>query len=246
MSFAEPNRSYSETRKRTSNNYVKFDPKYRLILRILNPKARTSWKHWIGEANAGRGLMATCPNTAQNKICPIDKSLEGLDKTDPTYLERRAKKRFLVNVLDRTPYTVCSTCNEKTPGKKCVACGADVSKKHEFVPLNQVKLLEHGPALFATALNAIEESQRDDFGVDITGYDISFTTTGANREKKIAPLPAGAPYELSEKDFLDPETGEPQRLFDLDLLAEPSTVDEIDAMLKGATVQDLNQLRGIE
>ncbi len=244
MPFAPEKKTYTETRKRGSDSYVKFTAGEKIVLRILDTNARLVWKHWIPEANGGRGLMATCPNTATSRICPIDESLKGLEKDDPTVNERRAKTRFIVNVLDRTPYTVCESCNTTTSGKVCKSCGTDI-RKQEFVPLNQVKVLEQGPRLFRETLNAIERSQADDFdGVDITGYDIVFTTIGTGRDKKIQAIPK-EPEELQEEWLLDPETQEPQKLFDLELLSEPSSVEEIEAMLKGATIQELNAIRGI-
>ncbi len=244
MSFAPESKSYSDTRKRTSASYVKFSPDFRVVLRMLDENAKLVWKHWISEANAGKGMMATCPNvTAQTKVCPIEQSLVGLSKDDPKYVDRKAKKRYLVNVLDRTPYTVCDSCNNQTPGKKCVHCGADI-KKNTFVPLNRVKLLESGPMLFTTTLNGVDQLQKEELGLSITDYDITFATQGAGRDRKISAIPLAA-EPISEQDLLDPETGEPQKVFDLDLLSEPSPVEEIELMLKGATMEDLNALRGI-
>jgi hypothetical protein len=252
MSFAETTKSYSETRTRTASDYVKFSPEYRVVLRILDEKAKLSWKHWIREANksedgTARGMFATCPNiTAQTKVCPIEDMLKGLEKDDPTYMDKRAKKRFLVNVLDRTPYTVCGACNEQTPsatGKKCINCEADV-KKNDFVPLNKIKILEGGPQLFATTLNAVETMGLEDWEKNITEYDITFQTQGTGRDRKIAAIPQ-QPSELSESDFIDPETQEPQKRFDLELLSEPNTVEEIHLLLEGAGIAQLNELRGI-
>lgn len=251
MPFAEERVSYDDTKKRTSTAYVKFTPEYRIVLRILDDRAKLAWKHWVKEANGGRGLMATCPNTtAQTRVCPIDKQLEGLDKTDEVVKERRAKKRYMVNVLDRTPYTVCEACNEQTPGipkgntKICQNCGADV-KKSTFAPLNKIKILEGGPRLFLETLNPIEQMQAEDHPDSaITDYDITFQTQGEGRERKISAVPQ-APSVLSSEDFIDTETGEEQKPFPLDVLAEPNTIEEIELMLQGATVADLNALQGI-
>lgn len=241
MPFAES--SYSETRRRTSDSYVKFTPEYRTVLRILDLKSKNVWKHWLAEANGGKGLTANCPNDQYNKICPVDIALAELPKDDTRVAERRARPRYMVNVLDRTPVTVCDACNSVTPGKRCISCKADVSK-NDFAPLNRVKILEHGPRLFREVLNGVEKYQQEDFGVDITEYDITFTTQGTGREKKIAAVPQ-KPEPLDDAWLIDPETGEPQKVFNLDLLAEPSSVEEIEAMLRGATMEELNTIRGI-
>lgn len=244
MPFAPESKPYSETRKRTSASYVKFSPTYRVVLRMIDENAQLVWKHWIGEANAGKGMMAVCPNTSPTtKICPIEQSLAGLSKDDPKYLDRRAKKRFIVNVLDRTPHTVCDSCSTQTPGKSCVACGADL-KKNTFLPLNKIKLLESGPQLFVTTLNAVDKMQQEELGLKITEYDITFSASGVGRDRKIAAIP-GAQSEISEQDLIDPETGEPQKTFDLVALTEPTSVEEIELMLRGATIEDLNAVRGI-
>ena len=254
----EPQNTYSdsETRKRTSAQYVKFNEDYRVVLRMLNDQARLVWKHWIGEANAGKGMMANCPNvSSQVRPCPIEKEIAGLPNTDTKYQERRAKKRYIVNVLDRTPYTVCNHCNEDVPkSPKCTNCGADISKQ-EFAPLNKVKLLEGGPRLFVEQLAAIEKLQTEDYPkADITDYDIVFTTNGSGRDRKIACIPQapkldddGNAIPTPEEWLDDPENpGEKQKLFDLDRLSEPSPLEEIEAMLRGATIDELNALRGIE
>lgn len=244
MPFAVEKKTYTEARTRTGSNYVKLVPEYRSVLRILDDQAALVWKHFIQEANAGKGMGAVCPNvTAQTRVCPIEKSLEGLDKEDQTRRERQAKKRYIVNVLDRTPYTTCQSCGAETPGKNCTSCGADL-KKHEFKPLNRIKLLEGGPMLFTQNLNALEVLGQEDFGVPITGYDIVFQTQGKGRDKRTNVTPQ-QPSELAPEDFLDPDTGEPQTKFNLDDLTEPNSVEEIELMLTGATMADLNALKGI-
>lgn len=237
---------YTATRKRTSDSYVKFSPDHRVILRMLDNQAKLVWKHWIPEANAGRGMMANCPNTASTRECPIEKSLAGLAKDDPKVQERRAKKRYVVNVLDRTPHTICPSCNENTPkGKNCSNCAAALKSSLDYAPLNVIKLLESGPQLFATTLNAVEKMQKEDFpDNEITDYDITFTTMGTGRERKISATPQ-APSDIEADALLDRESGEEQKRFDLDLLSEPSSVEEVEAMLTGATIEDLNAIRGI-
>jgi len=228
-----------------------------VVLRILNPNAKRAWKHWIPEANGGKGMMATCPNiTAQMDVCPIEKAAKATPKDDPKYEEKvsaaRARKRFIVNVLDRTPYTVCPSCNTETPGKFCIACQANL-KDCEFVPLNTVKILEGGPRLFAETLNSVDQLQKEEFGASITDYDITFITMGVGRERKINAIPQEVKFDekkniipLPKDALLDKETGEPQKLFDLDLLAEPSSSEEIELMLKGADLATINLTRGIE
>lgn len=245
--FAEsPTKSYSDTRKRTSNAYVKFSADQKVVLRVLNPQAKLVWKHWIPEANGGKGMMANCPNiTAQTRVCPICAEVFALPKDSEERRSRSAKKRWIVNVLDRTPYTVCGSCNETVSGKKCTNCGADL-KKNDFTPLNKVKLLEGGPQLFEQGLSAIAKLQEDDYdGADITEYDINFITQGTGRDRKINPSPT-PPLALQESALLDPESGEKQELFDLDLLAEPTSIEEIELMLQGATMEQLNAVRGIQ
>jgi len=248
--FADDKKSYSETRKRTSAAYVKFDENNKVILRMLNSKAVRVWKHWIGEANGGKGLMATCPNvTAQSDICPIEKAAKAFPKDDIKEYEAnlaasRARKRFIVNVLDRTPYTVCPACGTETPGKFCTACQAPL-KDCEFVPLNKVKILEGGPRLFAETLNSVDKIQKEEYGADITDYDITFITMGVGRDRKINAIPQ-AVKPLPEGALLDPETQENQKLFDLELLSEPSSAEEIELMLAGASLEEVNAAVGIE
>jgi hypothetical protein len=196
-------------------------------------------------ANGGKGFAVNCPNSSsQVRPCPIEKMLDGLAQDDPKRRELGARRRFVVNVLDRTPHTVCEACNNTTPGKKCQFCKADVSK-NEFVPLNKVKILQGGPELFIKTLNPIEKMYSEDYGVSIDAYDLVFMTQGTGRERQIAANPLKI-EELPEEVFADPETGEKQKLFDRDMLAEPTTVEEIEMYLAGATIKEVNEMRGVK
>ena len=252
MPFSDEARSYDDTRKRTGINYFKFTPDYRTVVRILNPSARTVWKHFIPTANAGKGSGAVCPNiTAGLNVCPIEAAVAHLPKDDAERKNSNARRKFVVNVLDRTPHTTCSTCNTETPGKtnaasrskQCVSCGADL-KGHDFKPLNKVKILESGPQLFNQQLNVIEQMQKEELDVDITAYDITFTTQGVGRDRKITAMPQD-PKPIEEDAFIDAETGETQALYDLELLGEPSSAEEITLMVQGATMEQLNAVKGI-
>lgn len=245
MSFSDEARSYDDTRKRTGSDYVKFTDDYRVALRILDDKAKTVWKHFIQEANGGRGMGAVCPNIGPDvRVCPIELSVADLPKDAEERRSKNARRRFVVNVLDRTPYTTCKKCGTETPGKKCISCHEDISKGHDFVPLNRIKILEHGPKLFNEVLNGVETLQKEELGLGITEYDLTFSTQGQGRDKRTNAIPQ-APKKLDSAWLLDPETGEPQKRFDLDLLAEPTSVEEILLMLDGATMQELNAVRGI-
>ena len=244
MSFSEEPRSYSETRSRTSSNYVKFTPDHRVVLRILDTKAKTIWKHWLPMANGGRGFAVNCPNTSSDvRPCPVDILIDQMSEEERKETQMRARRRFVVNVLDRTPHTVCDACGNTSAGKKCQSCKADISK-NEFTPLNQIKILEGGPELFNKSLNPIEKMYSEDYGVGIDGYDIVFMTQGVGRDRQVAPTPL-QPEALPEDAFLD-EEGNPQQKFDLELLAEPTSVEEIEAYLEGATIAEVNEMKGVK
>lgn len=249
MSFSEelPKKSYDDTRKRTSAEYIKFTPEFRVTARILDSNARTVWKHFISQANKGRGMSANCPNVrADMSVCPLEASVKGLPKDSPERRDKVARRRFVVNVLDRTNYTTCTSCNEQSPQtrtKECLNCGADLSKA-TFAPLNKVKIMEGGVKLFNQTLNPIRDMQFEDYnGAEITDYDIVFTTTGEGRDKQISAIPQ-APKPLDEEVFLDPTTGEKQSIFNLDDLSEPSTIEEINLMLQGASIQEILAVKG--
>lgn len=245
MPFAAALPTYDKTAtaQRTGVNYVKFDEAYRVTLRILNPESRVVYKHFIEQANGGRGTSVVCPNiTAQTRVCPVELAVAGLPKDDPDRKAANARRRYVVNVLDRTPYTTCSTCDTFTPGTKCSSCGAAL-KNHDFKPLNKIKILEGGPRLFLDSLEAIDKMQREDLNdIDITEYDITFTTSGKGRDKKISALPRD-PSPLAESDLLDAETGEPQKVYSLDDLSEPTQIEEIKLQLRGASIDELNAWR---
>lgn len=253
MSFSEelPKKSYDNTRKRTSAQYLKFTPSYRVVARILDKNARTVWKHYIQQANKGGGMSANCPNVrADMSVCPLEASVRNLPKDSPERKDKVARRRFVVNVLDRTPYTTCTACNTFSPQtrtKECISCGSDLAKA-TFKPLNKVKIMEGGVKLFNQSLNPIAEMQAEDYKneagepVDITDYDIVFTTQGEGRDKQISAVPQ-TPKPLDESVFLDPETGEKQEIFSLDDLSEPTSIEEINLMLAGASIQEILAVR---
>jgi len=243
MPFSEEPRTYKETRTRTSNQYVKFSPDYRITLRILDTKAQMVWKHWLPMANGGKGFGVVCANTSsQVRPCPVEHLIATLNDDDPLLSQIKARRRFIVNVLDRTPHTVCEACESTTPGKKCINCGADVSK-NEFHPLNVVKIMEQGPNLFNKGLNPIEKMYQEDHGVGIDGYDLVFMTQGNGRDRQIVANPLKV-EPLPEDAFLDAE-GNQQKLYDLSLLAEATSVDEINMYLEGATISEVNEAKGV-
>lgn len=253
MPFSEelPKKSWDETRKRTSTEYAKFVPEYRLVLRILDERSRTVWRHFISQANKGKGMSANCPNVrADMSVCPLEASVKHLPKEAPERRDKVARRRFVVNVLDRTPYTVCTACNTSTPQtrtKECLTCQADLSKA-AFKPLNKIKIMEGGVKLFNQTLNPIEQMQAEDYKkengepVTINDYDIVFTTIGTGRDKQVSAIPQ-APKELDESVFIDPETGEKQEVYSLDDLAEPTPIEEINLMLAGASFQEILAVR---
>ena len=248
MSFSEemPKKTWDETKRRPTTDYVKFTPDYRVTLRMIDTTARTVWKHWIGQANKGKGLSANCPNArADMSVCPLEASVKNLPKDSPERRDTVARRRFVVNVLDRTPYTTCLSCNAPTPqtrAKECINCHADTSK-HDFAPLNKVKIVEGGVKLFNQTLNPIQQMQFEDYnGADITQYDIVFTTMGEGRDKQISAVPQ-PPKELPASVFLNPETNEKQTIYNLDDLAEPTPLAEISMMLAGASFIEILDAR---
>lgn len=237
-----PKYNKDETALRTGADYVKFTEDYRVTLRILDKESRMVWKHYIQQANSGKGTSVVCPNiTAQTNACPIEQSVMHLPKDNQERKNAWARRRFIANVLDRTPYTTCQTCNTATPGNKCVNCGASL-KNHDFAPLNKVKILEGGPKLFVDNLAAIDKMQREDLGKEITEYDITFTANGTGRDKRVSALPRDA-APLEEDALLNKETGEPQKLYDLDLLVEPTPIEEIKLNLQGVPFSEILAIR---
>lgn len=251
MPLSEERRSYDETQERTGAEYIKFTPDYRTVIRILQPEARTVWKHFIPQANQGRGSGAVCPNTAPGlNVCPIEQSVADLPRESQERKDNTARRRFIINVLDRTPYATCPHCSAQTPGKTkpsttgkfCVSCDGSL-KGADFKPLNKVKILEQGPKLFNQQLNTIEKIQLEETGKPITDYDITITAQGNNRDRVLTAMPQD-PKEIAPEELNDPETGEPQKLWDLDLLAEPTSSEVITLMIQGASREQIAAVVG--
>lgn len=237
-------RSREETLERKSTDYVKFSPFYRTVVRLLQDNARTVWKHYVPQANKGGGLSAVCPNIVPGlNACPIEQKYSDLPKDDPERRANNARKRFIINVLDRTPHTTCPHCSALTPGKTgadrkgkfCINCDGDL-KGTDFAPLNKLKILEQGPKLFYQ-FNTIEKLQLEEIEKPISGYDITITSEGVGRDRVLTAMP-GADKELEKDAMLDDE-GNEQTLYDLELLAEPTASEAILLMLQGASIDQI-------
>lgn len=244
-------RSPEETLERTSVAYVKFTNDYRTVIRLLQSNARKTWKHFIPQANKGGGLSVVCPNTAPGlSLCPIEAKYADLPRDNPERKNNNARQRYIINVLDRTPHTICKSCNSLTPGKRgpegtgkfCVTCAADL-KGLDFKPLNKIKLLEQGPKLFYQ-FNTIEKLQLEEIEKPILDYDIIITSEGVGRDRVLTANPG--PDKPLEEDALLDSDGEQQELYDLEALAEPTSPEAITLFLGGATYDQVRATVGEE
>jgi hypothetical protein len=231
MSFVDerPNKSGKTEYRKTE--YIKLVEGMNKV-RIVQSKARLYWTHFIAP------FYVECLG---QENCPVCKSNKKMQIEFPEEYQRQqgyvpARRRFYVNVIDRSMGKICPQCHTEFKGSvpvHCPNCDYPINDV-PLAPLNKIKVLAGGPTLFEDNLNAIDKAILDpktNEPVGITNYDITLMVKGSGKERVITPIP-DAPSEL---DF-DYTTLE---MFDLDKVVVKIEADEIASLQKGVALKDI-------
>ena len=158
-------------------------------IRVLNDEAYMVRYHYINGATV-RCLSddVGCPVCDKNQML-ISQHPDDF-RSQPGWSPRRT--RYYVNVLDKTVAKVCPNCSyeEKNPTAVfCSKCNTSLAAV-EAAPLNSVKVLAKGPALF-DQLNGLDSfvTSSDGSVVGITGFDVQLVVRGKGKETTITAIP---------------------------------------------------------
>lgn len=244
----------------TGQDFVSFErPKYLrfvegtpLIVRILDKVAYGANKHWIKRANAS----VLCLGEA----CPICKNNELLREQQSDSFKKAKgyigiSRRYLVNVLDRTPVLKDSETDVEYYPSKGRFPTVDPSGEKSLVglnpePSNTIKVLERGKELFEQLKMIHNETLNISMDADgqevieggLTSFDIKLITMGSGKEMAISVMP----LLLNNDDvnpILDASGLEPHILSSLGIELTP---DEMIDLTHGVSLKDIFAKRRAE
>ncbi len=186
MSFANTSGTSAQTSKTEKRTFLRLDAGTYNI-RILDDHAYDIWTHYLNGYTI-ECLGDECP------ICLNNRSLymqyPDSFKDEPGYSPRT--RRYMVNVLDKTPVRTCQKCGEEYADKSVTTCSKckEIIAGDQLAPSGKVKILARGVTLF-DQLNAIESAVLDEKGkvIGLTNYDITLIVSGTGKSKVITPIP---------------------------------------------------------
>lgn len=192
MPFADVENKRAKTFQKI--DFFKFTPGTHTI-RILEPNAELVYTHYL-ITPTGKSTVAClgddCPVCANNRKIIME---HPEDFREVKGWSSRAK-RYLFNVLDRTPVKTCPGCKADATRlgnnfpTSCPTCGTMLFDA-PIHPSNKVRLVSTGVTL-VTTLNSFEKAILTPEGepVGLTNFDIVLQVEGSGRQQNITAIPA--------------------------------------------------------
>jgi len=237
----------------TRPKYLRFKEGSPVLVRILDESAHSVEKHWIQKANASLLCIG--------ELCPLCLHNDELRREFPDSYKKskgfyNRSRRYLVNILDRTPVIKDPETGEEyyavkgkfptttSDGERCLV-GIDPE------PSNTIKILERGRELFEQL--AMIHSETVDLSIDpttgnevvkggITSFDIKLSTKGAGKDMTIMAMPMTQFNDdvtsIIEKNNLD--------RYVLSSVGMQLTADEMIDVTKGVSITDIFAKRKAE
>jgi hypothetical protein len=206
MAFGDKSRAQSSGEGSSADVYMKLGPGEKVI-RILDEEETVYWRYWI---NKLQGREVNRSVTVASMRDPIPRYYNSLGKDHPEY--RSIQKRFVLNVLDRTPMN------------------ADPSSKKE----DKVRILELGKELMDKfAMLHMRIRDRETFEpLPITRFDVKVISQGTGKDVNRIVLPG---------DDLDDLSDELKTLlkFDLSKVFRPMPAEYQERLLAGEDYADV-------
>ena len=199
-------------------------------IRILDTEALCLYTHYINKATV-ECLGEGCPICSNNQRLILENPKDFRDV--PGYSPRT--RRYLVNVLDKTPVKKCPKCGidnyDLTPaGTTCVGCSELLVSVLPAVS-NTVKILAKGVQVF-DQLNSIDLSILNAQGepVGLTNYDLVLRVTGSGNKRIVTPIPMSGSNEP-----VDPTLEK----YELAKITIKLTPEEMLDLQRGVSLRDL-------
>lgn len=202
------------------------------VIRVLQPKAVKKWAHYIN------GITVECLGWEECPICDANKQLQIENPEEYKKMSgyNPARRRYYVNVLDKTVGKVCPQCSKDYKGNiptNCPNCQhflGDLPTQE----LNKIKVLAAGPTLFEDGLGVFDKTIVDPTTkepIGIMNYDITLVVKGSGKERSITPI-TSQPSNLS----FDIDVSQ---LFDLDKALVRLEASEMESIMQGISLKDI-------
>jgi hypothetical protein len=224
----------SENSEFTKTVYMRLEDGHKYTIRILEPKAKKIFTHFLGGKYSVLCLGDNCP------ICK--RTLELYQQYPETFRKESGynprQKRYYVNVLDKTPVKRCPKCNKEYANLNMGICNDCSVALEGPVPSNTVKVLSKGPAVFGQ-FNDIHSSVVDDDGnkLGIHTFDLDLTVNGKGKDTRITVIPLPHKNKPVEGKF---------ELFDLSSPVPELTPEEMLDVQRGVSLKDIYVARKAE
>lgn len=226
--------AFGKGTQRPAQDQTAFEPVYlklsegERIVRILDQEETEFWRYWLSGPkfpNLGKGKSIVV-----GKSGPIRSFMDEIGEEDPSF--RKVQRRFLLNVLDRTPVkktskgiAVYANAKGQFPGS---FDDEDLSTR-VIAPNNKVLVMEFGSTLLegmAMVHDSGVRSRTTHEPLSIWEYDIKITTrgTGMNTVRLVLPDQDQAP--LPDELFALSK-------YDLSTMVRPMPIEAQERLLNG-------------
>jgi|GEM_PF-2273490 len=183
-------------------------------------------------------LGADCPVCARNNILFHEYGSEAVLNSD--FIARQ--RRYVANIVDRTPSVVCPACGESVykflykANMPCPQCGAAIPPQAETVVLDKVRLASFSKT-FVEQLKVIATSVYDNNGnlKPITDFDIKIISAIVNGKTQLSPFPSDSVSE--------PPAIAPNAVFPHEKIAIKFSKEELLSVMHGAHYRDVLKAR---
>lgn len=239
MAFGD---AYEKSKNRPENGaardsaYLSIKPGIRII-RIMDNDTTMFWRYWLQVNGRPKGASVVVGVNG-----PIKKYMDSIGEDHPKF--SRPSRRFLVNVVDRTPMLV------KTDGTTEYANERGVFSDTKSVPqvLNRLKIFEFGPTIMdgLTLWNKRSRHPKTAELMSIQDFDLSIIRRGDGRDATTQVAPS------SESDFANPIVDSRgdlvtfDRMYDLATMVTPMPDEGQERLLNGEDYNEVMKSMGFE
>lgn len=240
--MSKPFADFPERRDRTADFnrpvFLRLREGTPVTIRILDSHAEKVLKHWINSSKTSvLCLGEECPICQQNEIIRREnpKTFQKIKGYIPV------QRRWMVNVLDRTPVIKDEQTGEEYYSVKgkfpTVTSDGDRSLVNiQPVPSNTIKILERGQTLFEllAVIHADSVEEHGEEAGGITKFDVKLVPAGNGTDMVISAIPQSKNDDIApilEQNNLTP--------YVLSAVGIELTPDEVTNVVRGVSIRDI-------
>ena len=241
--MSKPFADFPERRDRTADFnrpvFLRMREGYQLIVRILDSHAEKVLKHWINSSKTSVLCLGD--------ECPICQQNETIRRENPKTFQKikgyiPVQRRWMVNILDRTPVIKDEETGEEYYAVKgkfptVTRDGGRSLVNVQSVPSNTIKILERGQTLFEmfAVIHADSVTEGDDGETGgITTFDVKLVPAGSGTDMVISVIPQQRNDDVTpilEQNNLTS--------YILSTVGIELTPDEVTNVVRGVSIRDI-------